>query len=341
MKKKILPVILALVILGAAVMVWKHFRDGKDASNTLTLYGNADIRQVQIAFKTSERIETMLAREGDAVRKGDLLATLDTDRLAANVALRKAQLAAQQQIVARLEAGSRPEEIAQARAGLDAARIDAANALRTYSRLNDLAQKHFISEQQADNARTAAEGAEARSRSAAEVLKLAQEGPRKEDIASAKSVLDADRVALSIAAIDLQEASLHAPSDGVIQDRILEPGDMASPQKPVYTLALTNPVWVRTYVPESDLGKLKIGMRAEVATDSYPDKRYKAWVGYISPSAEFTPKSVETAELRTSLSYQVRIFVCNPGNELRLGMPATVTVPLAARTIKAEPCKAR
>ncbi len=103
---------------------------------------------------------------------------------------------------------------------------------------------------------------------------------------------------------------------------------MASPQRPVYTLALTDPIWVRAYVQGPDLGKLKPGMAAEASTDSYPGKHYRAWIGYISPTAEFTPKSVETTEVRSNLVYQVRIFVCNPQDELRLGMPATVTIPL-------------
>jgi HlyD family secretion protein len=103
---------------------------------------------------------------------------------------------------------------------------------------------------------------------------------------------------------------------------------MASPQQPVFTLALTNPVWVRTYVSETDLGKISPGMKAYATTDSFPEKRYEGWIGYISPTAEFTPKSVETREVRTHLVYQVRVYVCNPENELRLGMPATVIVPL-------------
>jgi HlyD family secretion protein len=103
---------------------------------------------------------------------------------------------------------------------------------------------------------------------------------------------------------------------------------MASPQKPVFTLALIDPVWVRAFADEPDLGKLKLGMNAKVTTDSFPDKDYWGWVGYISPSAEFTPKSVQTQEVRTSLVYQLRVFVCNPQNELRLGMPATVSINL-------------
>ena len=129
---------------------------------------------------------------------------------------------------------------------------------------------------------------------------------------------------------DLADANLYAPTAGVIQNRILEPGDMASPQTPAYTLALTNPVWVRAYVAEPDLGKIHLGMAAAVATDSYPGKVYEGWVGFISPTAEFTPKSVETTEVRTALVYQVHIYVKNPNNELRLGMPATVTIPLTA-----------
>ena len=338
MKKKILLPILSVAIFIGVVLAWQHSREDRAAPGKLTLYGNVDIRQVQVAFKGSERIAKMLAREGDAVKKGELLAMLDTDRLKANVELRKAEFSAQQQIVERLESGSRPEEIGKARAELDAARIDAANAERSYLRLKDLASRHFVSDQQADNARAAAEAAKARSKAAEEVLRLAVKGPRKEDIESAKAALKADQAGLSLATIDLDNANLRSPSDGIIRDRIQEPGDMTSPEKPVYTLALTDPVWVRAYVPESDLGKLKLGMAAKVETDSYAGREYRGWIGYISPSAEFTPKSVETAELRTSLSYQVRIFVCNPRNELRLGMPATVTISLLD-PIKAAPCR--
>jgi HlyD family secretion protein len=126
----------------------------------------------------------------------------------------------------------------------------------------------------------------------------------------------------------LKDTELYAPTDGIIRNRILELGDMATPQTPVFTLALTNPVWVRAYAPETALGKLAPGMSADVSTDSYPDKTYRGWIGFISPTAEFTPKNVETPELRTRLVYQVRIYVCNPQDELRLGMPATVSIPL-------------
>jgi HlyD family secretion protein len=153
-------------------------------------------------------------------------------------------------------------------------------------------------------------------------------GPRQEDIASAQATLQADEAALTLARCELADAKLYAPANGVIQNRILEPGDMASPALPVFTLALDDPVWVRAYVAETDLGKIQPGMKAGVTTDSFPGKRYAGWIGFISPTAEFTPKPVETQDVRTKLVYEVRVFVHNPQGELRLGMPAVVTIPL-------------
>ncbi|MGA7594462.1 MAG: efflux RND transporter periplasmic adaptor subunit [Gallionella sp.] len=329
MQRKILLVPLVAAVLGAVGAAgWHYTRGGSTGDNALTLYGNVDIRQVQLAFNGSERIATMVAREGDPVKKGQLLATLETVRLENNVKLQHAQLASQQQQVARLEAGSRPEEILKAEADVDAASISADNARQTYLRQKDLVARHFVAQQQADDALAAADAAQARFHSLQETLKLVRMGPRKEDIAAAKALMRASQAALDVARNALADASLYAPENGIIQERILEPGDMATPLRPVYTLALTDPVWVRAYVQGSDLGKLRQGMRAEVGTDSFPGKDYRAWVGYISPTAEFTPKSVETTEVRSSLVYQVRIFACNPQGELRQGMPATVTLAL-------------
>jgi HlyD family secretion protein len=108
----------------------------------------------------------------------------------------------------------------------------------------------------------------------------------------------------------------------------MEPGEMATPQKPVFSLAIVDPKWVRAYVDEQNLGKLHPGMKASVAVDSFKNESFGGWVGFISPVAEFTPKQVQTPELRTSLVYEVRVFVKDPGDNLRLGMPATVTLPL-------------
>ena len=342
MKRKIiLPVIIVAALATAAAIAWWRHNNAAPVTE-LVLYGNADIRQVELAFNASERIDDMRVREGERVHKGQLLATLDTQSLSQNVEQRAAQAAAQEQVLARLEAGSRPEEIRKARAEVEAARVAADNAERTYVRFKALVARQFVAEQQATDARAAADGAQARLKAAQETLQLAVLGARKEDIAAARATLEANRAALAIARKQLADAELHAPSEGIIQDRILEPGDMASPQHPVYTLALTDPVWVRAYVPGPQLGKLRPGMRAVVTTDSYPDARYRGWIGFISPTAEFTPKAVETTEVRTSLVYQVRVFVCNPQDQLRLGMPATITIPLdqpAGGGTATDPCK--
>jgi HlyD family secretion protein len=344
MQRKIIVSLVVIVVLGAAgVFFWQRTHNNEPPATTLTLFGNVDIRQVQLAFNGSDRIDRMLVREGEIVRPGQLLATLDASRLQHNADLLEAQLAAQQQVVARLKAGSRPEEIGKARADAEAARIDAVNAERTYRRINELVAQKFVSRQQADDAKAALDAAQAKYESLQATRRLVELGPRVEDVAAAVASLKANEAGLAVARKQLADASLYAPADGIIQDRIVEPGAMVSPQLAVYTLALTDPIWVRAYVQGPDMGKIHPGMGAVVTTDSYPGKRYQAWLGYISPSAEFTPKSVETTEVRSNLVYQVRIFVCNPQNELRLGMPATVTIALDQPTGAAEmpPCQPR
>jgi HlyD family secretion protein len=338
MKTRILLIIAAVVALGAGI-VWFCNRDAPPP-NELTLHGNVDIRQVELAFNASGRIDRMLVQEGVPVKAGQLLASLDTERLRLARQQAEAQVAVQRQVVARYLAGSRPEEIRLARAQRDAAKVAVADAEAYYRRQADLVARKFISQQQADSARFALDKAHDQLKAAEASLRLAELGPRKEDVAAARAGLAANEAAVAVLQRDLDEGELRAPSDGVIENRILEPGDMASPQKPVFTLALTDPVWVRTWLAEPQLGRVPVGARAWVHTDSHPDKRYRAWVGYVSPSAEFTPKSVETTEIRSSLVYQARVFVCEGQGELRQGMPATVTIPLdqAAPGPGTDPC---
>lgn len=326
---KIKRLIVVIVVVGAAtgVTLWYTHRHESPAK-ILRIYGNVDIRQVDLAFTVSDRIDEMYVEEGQHVRKGQALAALDTTRFRQRVAKSKAQVAQQEQLVAALVAGSRPEEIREARANMQAAKAEAQNAERIARRQEDLVKRGLTSIETAEDARSGADAAAARFRSAREALALAVEGPRKEDIAAAKAQLQALRAQLALDEKDLADAVLVAPVDAVVENRILQPGDMAAPQTPVYTLSLMQPLWVRAYVEERDMGKLYPGMPAEVTTDSFPGKRYKAWVGFISPTAEFTPKTVETTDVRTSLVYQVRVFVCDSQNELRQGMPATVTLSL-------------
>ncbi len=326
MRRTILILLLILVIGAVAGLAW-WLTQRENSARQLVVYGNVDLRQVQLSFNNSERIAAVLVQEGDRVRQGQLVARLDTRRLEPQVAQAEAQAAAQQQVVQRLRNGSRPEEIAQARANVDSAKADAFNARQQYERVKSAAEMsagRAVRQQDVDSAKAALQVAEAKLVVNQRALELAVIGPRKEDIAQNEAQLRANEAQLAFLRQQLIDAQLLAPIDAVVRTRVLEPGDMASPQRPVFTLAITDPKWVRAYVSEPDLGKVHPGMAASVAVDSFPNRRFDGWVGFISPVAEFTPKSVQTEELRTSLVYEVRVFVKDPSDELRLGTPATV-----------------
>ncbi len=327
MKKKIIAIVVLLLIFTAAYVFFNQ-QQSLQSDDELTLFGNIDIREVQLTVNASEHIAGVYAEEGDQVKKGQLLAKLDTPLLLAKLAEAQANLVAQQQIVARLHAGSRPQDIKKARADYAAAKAEARAADDTAHRLAKLLPKKQASEDDVETARAKAAAEKARADAVAESLALIIAGPRKEDIAVAEAQLKARQAAVQLTQQQLDDASLYSPADGVIRNRILEPGDMASPQSVIFTLALVDPVWARAYVPETALGKIAAGFDAEIFSDSYPDKTYHGWVGYISPTAEFTPKNVQTAELRTRLVYSIRVYACNANNELRLGMPVTVKIPL-------------
>lgn len=299
--------------------------------NRLTLYGNVDLRQVDLAFNDSERLAEVLVQEGAKVARGQVLARLDTSRLKPQTANVEAALAAQQAVVDRLHHGSRPQEIAQAQANVAAAKADEVNAQQNWTRLTaltSLTTGRAVSEQDLEAAKAALDSAQAHLEVAAKALELSVIGPRKEDVAQGEAQLRADQAQLDLLHAQLADAELVAPSDAVVRTRLLEPGEMVSPQRPVLNLALTDPKWVRAYVSETDLGKIHAGMRASISTDSFPGRTYAGWVGFIASVAEFTPKPVETVELRSSLVYEIRVFVQDPQDELRLGMPATVGLDL-------------
>ncbi len=327
MKKKIIVAIALLLLIVGGIAIFDKEKQS-DSSDELALYGNIDIREVQLTVNGSEHIAEIFVQEGDRVKKGQLLATLHTELLETHLAASEAELQAQQQIVNKLKAGNRPQEIAKAKAEYNAAKSAARTARDSAKRLEKLLPKKLASPDDVETAQAKASTTTAQAEAAHQAWLLAVAGPRKEDIALAEAVLKAKGSAVKLAKQHLEDATLISPSDGVIRNRILEPGDMVTPQSPILTLALIDPVWVRAYLPETGLGKVAIGVGAEIMSDSFPDKRYQGWVGYISPTAEFTPKNVQTPELRTRLVYSVRIYACNPENELRLGMPVTVKIPL-------------
>lgn len=328
MRRRIVLMIAAVLIAGAAASFAYWFIQPSNQPQQLVLYGNVDLRQVDLAFNGNERIAVVLVQEGDVVHKGQLLAKMDTSRLEPQVAQARAQVAAQRAAVERLHNGSRPEEIAQARANLASAMADAANARRLYEREKFLVEKAAATQQDVDNAKAALDVADAKVEVNRKALDLAIAGPRIEDVAQGEAELRANEAQFALVCQQLADANLVAPTDGVVRSRLMEPGDMASPQRPVFSLAITDPKWVRAYVSEPDLARVHPGMTGYVMVDGFPNRRFAGWVGFISPVAEFTPKTVQTEELRTSLVYEVRVFVKDTDNVLRLGMPATVYLPL-------------
>lgn len=330
--KKPLVLLAAAVALGLVAWALWHFSHRGD-DGALVLQGNVDIRQVSLAFDGSGRIESLSAEEGDRVEAGTVLAVLDTRTLALQADQAEAQIAVQAQNLARLRAGARPEELGQARSRLRASDADAAQAQQDLKRLEGISSAtggRGVSVQELDRARSHLQVAQARANEQREALQLVEQGARDEDVAAAEAQLEAATAQHALLAHQVAQGELRAPVDAVVRSRLLEPGDMATPQKPVYALALTHPKWVRVYVGEPDLGRVRPGMAARVFIDSQPDTAIDGTVGYISSVAEFTPKSVQTEELRTSLVYEVRVVVEDPADVLRLGQPATVQLTTSA-----------
>ncbi len=324
--KKIIPIVIVLLgVVGGAGWIYHEHHQGKKL--TLTLYGNVDIREVTLGFRVPGKLAKLLYDEGDKVKAGEVIASLDDEPYRNQVANAQAQVESLRARLKLRETGNRPEEIAQARSLVREREATAANAGRLLKRSEEMLAVKGISIQDRDNAAAGYEEAEARLKSARDNLALLEAGFRVEDIAQAKADLAQAEAALATANLQVKDTGLTAPADGVILTRAQEAGAILQAGSAVFTLSLVTPVWVRAYVQEPDLGRIHPGMKVEIRTDSRRDRPYIGQIGYVSPRAEFTPKTVETTELRTALVYRLRIVVANPDEGLRQGMPVTVTLP--------------
>ena len=327
MRKKLLVALVLAIIVIAAVAIWTNLSHRKN-SQTLKLYGNVDIRDVNVGFRVSGRVAEVLKDEGDSVRAGEVLAKLDDEPYRREVAESKGRVAAARARLDLLEAGFRPEEIAQSRADVRANQVAVDNAKRLFERRQALISSKAIPEENLTDAEAAYRKAEAELKSAQAQLDLREAGYRKEDISQARANLEEAEAALATAQLHVEDTVLKAPSDGVIFTRAEEPGAILAEGKTVLTISLNRPVWVRAYVEEPDLGRVHPGMKVRVITDSHPEHPYEGQIGFVSPRSEFTPKNVETTELRTSLVYRLRIVIANPDEGLRQGMPVTTEIDL-------------
>lgn len=321
--KKSITVLFFLLLAAAAAWFAARQLSKYQEDSVLTLNGNVDIREVDLSFRVGGRLMVLAVDEGSAVRKGDVLGRLDAEPY--EIALKDARfyresLAEQLKL---LEAGNRREVVAASLAQWQSQQAALANAERTWKRLHELVKTRSVSKQEFDNAQEALERAQASVRSYGEAYAAIASGARDEEIAKARADVRRAGAAVEKAELDIEDTALVSPSDGVILTRPVEPGSMLNAGSPVLTLSLTRPVWVRAYIEEPDFGRIRVGQKVTIATDD--GRRVPGTVGFISPKAEFTPKTVESRHLRTALVYRLRI-IADDGEGLNQGMPVTVEV---------------
>jgi HlyD family secretion protein len=301
---------------------------GQGNGALLVLGGNVDIRQVDLGFRVSGRIASMPYEEGSRVPAGATLASLDTQPLKDALAVAEASVAVAQAQLDRQRNGNRPQDIAQAEAKLADMRAQLARAKQDLDRRSSLEGSGAISKAVLDATRAQYLSAEAGAHSAEQALSLQRAGARHEDIEAAQAQHAQALAQLSRARTDLADAELHAPNAGVILTRAREPGAIVQAGETVLTLTIDRPMRVRAYVDESDLGRISPGMAVEVSTDG-SSHVYHGSIGFISPTAEFTPKTVQTRDLRTDLVYRLRVIVDDPDDGLRQGQPVSVSIAAA------------
>jgi len=281
---------------------------------------------VDLAFNAEGRVSAMTAQEGDKVKEGELLATLDDATYANMLALAEARRDAANAQLALLLAGSRHEDIDHARAALAGADATLADAKITYARQMGLAGRGATAQQAIDDARMALDSAQAARDGAQALLTELINGPRKEDIDAARAQFQAAEAQVSLAQTELNDTKLTAPVEGIIMTRVIEPGAVVQPTSVIYSMANTSETWVRAFAPETLLTRVAPGTKVRLRVDG-SGKIYHGIIGYVSPVAEFTPKTVETPDLRTQLVYRFRVRVTDANDGLRQGMPVTVTLP--------------
>ncbi len=321
MKKRIiLPVLLLIVVVVAGVFYFKE--QPTPELDRVRVSGNIEITDVEVSFKIPGRVEKRLVSEGEMVKAGQVVARLDSRDLAQEIAQRRAQVGAAQATLTELKTGSRPEEIAQAEAVLERAQADGARAKLEFERQKRLYEREVISTREYDLAKTTLDGTEARIREALEILTLVRKGPRQEKIDQAKAGLEQVRQALALAETRMSYSILVSPLSGIVLSENIEPGEFVSPGTPIITLGDLSRVYLRAYINETDLGRVKVGQKVRVTTDTFPNKAYEGKITFIASQAEFTPKNVQTQKERVKLVYRIKVDIPNPKMELKPGMPA-------------------
>jgi HlyD family secretion protein len=323
MKKRIIILLVAAVVI-IAIMATKHQRASRNGE--IWISGSIEITDADLSFRIPGRVQARLVSEGESVKADQTVAKLDTSDLAQDVAIRKAEVAAVSALLAELEAGSRPEEISQAQAMLDLAKAEEKRLRSDFGRQKELFEKKVISAREFEASDTAMTAARAKVNEITAKLTLLKKGPRDEQISAARARLEQAKQALRLSEIRLDYATLTSPVTGLVLSDHVEAGEYVVPGTPVVTVGDIEHAWIRGYINESDLGRVKVGQTAKITTDTWPGKKYEGKVSFISAEAEFTPKNVQTTKERTKLVYRIKIDIPNPQMELKPGMPADAVI---------------
>jgi HlyD family secretion protein len=318
----------ALLALIIAAFVTQGFGLMRTRDDALKLYGNVDIRQVELAFRVPGRIASMEFDEGAKVAPGAILARLDDRPLADSLASAEAQIAQANAELRRTASGNRAQEIARAARLVDEQRALLAKASSDYNRRRSLLPSGAVSQAVVTASKADYEVALARLRQAEEQFSLQRAGSRSEDIAVSRARRDVAVAQAKRTRTDINDSLLTAPEGGTVLTRAQEPGAIVQAGQTVLTMTMDRPMRVRAYIAQTALSRISPGMAVTVTADGNP-KTYHGIIGFISPTAEFTPKSVQTESLRADLVYRLRINVSDPDDSLRQAQPVTVAVPSA------------
>ncbi|WP_426099279.1 secretion protein HlyD [Providencia sp. PROV200] len=321
-KNRSVVVFIILILIGAAIGGYYYYQSQQD--KTLTLYGNVDVRTVNLGFRVSGKLKSLSVDEGAKIIAGEQLGQLDDSPYINALNKAKGMRDTAKAQLALKESGYRTQEVAQVEAEVAQKQAAWQYADNFYKRQQGLAASRVISANDLDNAKNNRNQAFAALQAAKDKLNQYQSGFRQEEIAAARGEWLQAEAAVAQAELDLQDTVLIAPSSGTILTRAIEPGTIIGTGNTVFSVTLTNPVWVRAYVSEPHLGDAIPGREVLLYTDSRPNQPYHGTIGFVSPTAEFTPKSVQTPDLRTDLVYRLRIVVNDADDALRQGMPVTI-----------------
>lgn len=330
--KKMIVVLLLILAVGGGAFYWfdrQGYFTERSEKNELKLYGNVEIRQVLLGFRVPGRLLEIYFEEGERVSSGDILGRLDSVPYEIKRAEARAALYQAQATLEKMTRGNRADEIRQAVSKRDQVRASQQLAEKDYERLSRLFTQSAVSKKDLDDITSVRDGLRAELASAESALDLMRQGFRSEDIKVAEGAVEVAEAQLRAAENSLADTRLYAPAQGTVLTRVAEPGTVLGAGQAVYAVALKSPIQIRAYVTEPQLGLIRLGMKGRIYTDSHSDP-LEGTLHFIASEAEFTPKQVQTENLRTDLVYRIRLLVQeNLQDRLKNGMPVTVVLEQA------------